>query len=467
MYQILLGSSLLYSPTAMDRTVYNAVLEEELNDAGLFTFTVPPTNPLYNSINEGVSKVTIVKDNKNIWYGFVTQTKVNLRLEKKVTCLGELALLNRTIQPPKRYQNKTPTQLFTSYLGYHNNGASDSDKFTVGEVTVTDPNDSVYRYTNRETTLTCLRDDLCDSLGGYLRIRHEGDTRYLDLVPLNEYGKLSNQTIRFGRNLLDYAKGISAEDIYTQVTPLGARLDTQTIVGLDDYLTIKSVNDNIDYLSNDSAVYTFGKRMAVINWDNVETPSILKAKGQAWLNEAQFSSMELELTAVDLSIIQSEFNSIDLGDRVRVICTPYGLDTTLPVQKKTTYLMQPDKNVITLSQTGKSTYTSSVQSQINNIEQGQPQVYSIAKQMIDLLAMQDRTSPALGDANDCTKNGIYHLNGNSANAPTTSPCEVLVLAFSNRIIQIAFRDTSTTATAFYVRRYYNSWGNWCTYTGTF
>lgn len=131
-------------------------------------------------------------------------------------------------------------------------------RFEVGVVTVKDPNDSIYRYTNYEDTLTCLRDKLCDRLGGYLRVRKADGKRYLDLVTLQDYGTTCEQPIEFGENLLDYACNASGADIVTAVIPLGTQLDKSQVEGLDAYLDIKDVNNGVDYVYLPAAVEKFG-----------------------------------------------------------------------------------------------------------------------------------------------------------------------------------------------------------------
>jgi len=375
----------LYVAGDDEKCVYNAVLNEKLNDAGSLTFTVPPTNPNFSLIEER-RKVFLYEGGDKIWRGFIVSYEKNFRNELKVTCLGELAYLNDTIQPQHKYQNMTPLQLFTAYVNEHNTQATED--FTVGMVTVTDPNDSVYRYTNYESTLTALRDDLCESLEGYLRIRWENNTRYLDLVKLVDYGRANGQLIEFGSNLLDYAEGISAEDIATACLPLGAKLDTPVVNGLDAYLDIKSVNNNVDYVQDATAVAAYGLIKKVVHWDNVTVASNLKAKAIEWLTTAQYANMTLSIKAVDMSALNvyvapkkwidytnEEWNELanktweslnrcegyiekfNVGDRVRCFATPYSMDATYPIQEKTTYLQDPTKNYIELSNTRKKTYT--------------------------------------------------------------------------------------------------------------
>lgn len=92
-------------------------------------------------------------------------------------------------------------------------------------MTVTDPNDSLYRYTNYETTLEAIMTKMVEKLGGYLKLRREGTHLILDYLRLEEMGKATKQSIEFGVNLLDYTEDLSAEDITTAIIPLGKEID--------------------------------------------------------------------------------------------------------------------------------------------------------------------------------------------------------------------------------------------------
>ena len=81
----------------------------------------------------------------------------------------------------------TPSQLLRSWIVEHNKMVENRKEFTVGQVTVTDSNDSLYRYTNYETTLECIRSKLVDRLGGYIVLRHEEDKLYTN----RDYYRLS------------------------------------------------------------------------------------------------------------------------------------------------------------------------------------------------------------------------------------------------------------------------------------
>lgn len=368
-YEVFIDNKPLYYPGDEKLVIYNSKLEQALNDAGTFEFTITKNNPLYDEIYPRVSSVRITKNDTEIFFGQVRTSEEVLEGEKDVSCVGELSFLYDSIQPQKRYQDYTPQQFFNELVTNHNNQVEDDKKFRPGKVTVTDPNDSLYRFTNFEDTLTDIRDKLCDSLNGYLRIRKSEGNRYIDLLRLEDYGKYSDQPIKFGYNLLDFVKKDSGEAIYTALIPLGARLDESQIDGLDSYLTIESVNGGKNYLKNDAAIKQFGLIWAVQKWDDVTVPENLILKGKEWLRSNQYKTLTLELTAIDMSMLKSDIDSFNLGDTIHVIAKDFGLDAVYPVQKKTTYLQEPEKNTIVLSNTSLSkSYSKKVEGSLQNIE---------------------------------------------------------------------------------------------------
>lgn len=357
MYKVYLDNKLLYYPKDNEYCITEPIINLALNDAGTFEFGLPVVNPLYGQINNRKSMVRVEKNGNEVFYGEVRESEGDINSTKQVYCVGELAFLFDSIQPQKKYQNYTIRQFLESLINEHNSQVEERKRFEIGIVTVTDSNDSIYRFTNRETTLDAIRDKLCDRLNGYLKIRKENGIRYLDFLTLDDYGKKCRQAVEFGSNLLEYAENISASDIATAVIPLGAKLDKSPIEGLETYTTIESVNDGKDFLYIPEAVERFGWVRVVQNFDDVTTPSVLKQKGLEWLKSVQYENVILNVKAVDLSIVDGESDQIDLGDKVHALATPFGMDTWFPVQKLTIPLQNPAEQTLELGNTSSKSYT--------------------------------------------------------------------------------------------------------------
>ncbi|EOS33909.1 phage minor structural protein [Lachnospiraceae bacterium M18-1] len=369
MYQILIDGRDLYYPQDEEYTASDPVVKLQLNDSGTLDLGVPVCNPEYDNIKNRISMVQVLKNGKEIFYGEVREAEKDFYRTKQVYAVGELAFLYDSIQPQAEYHDLTTRQMLETWLNIHNSQVEDKKKFYVGIVTVHDSNDSLYRFTNQETTLDAIREKLCEKLNGYLRIRKENGKRYLDLVTLEEYGKICEQPIEFGDNLLDYSENISASDLYTCVIPKGARLEESPIEGLEAYVDIKSVNDGKDYVYSPESVSVYGWNRCVVSWDDVTLPENLKKKAEAWLKDAQYETMVLNLTAADLSILDADMESFELGDSIHVYSRPHGMDRAFPVQTLELHLQDPSKDNLQLGTSMKLSYTDQNKGNYQAVEQ--------------------------------------------------------------------------------------------------
>lgn len=357
MYEVYLDGQLLYYPADEECILLETSLGLELNTAGTFDFTVPNSNPLFDKIYCRSSMVQVLKNGKEIYYGEVREVGRDFYNNKLVKSTGELAFLFDSVQPQAEYHDMTSRQLLETWINIHNSQVEDRKKFYVGAVSIHDSNDSLYRYTNRETTLDAIREKLVERLEGYLKIRKVNGKRYLDWITIDEYGTYREQPIKFGVNLLDYSETLTAEDIATAVIPLGARLEESPIEALEAYTDITAVNNGKDYVYVPEAVERFGWVKKVVTWDDVTQSANLKKKGEEWLRDNQYETMVLELTALDLAQFGLNCEEYNLGDTVPANAAPYGLDRTFPVQSLSIDLLNPDQNNLVLGSTMLETFS--------------------------------------------------------------------------------------------------------------
>ena len=360
MYKVKLDDYVLYHPEHPSATLTDPTLELEPGYAGIFQATIPFDNPLYNRVFCRKSMVSVFRDDKEIFYGEVRKIpKVDRHRNKQIYCTGALSFLADSIQPQAEYHNISPADLLKTMLDIHNSQVEQRKQIQLGTVTITDSNNSLYRYTNFETTLEAVRDKLVDRLGGYLRLRHEDGVLILDWVSIEEYGAYSSQPIEFGLNLLDYSETTSAEDVVTALIPLGAVLEGESeIEALDKRVDITSVNDGLNYVSSQEAIDQFGWVWATNTWDDVTLPKNLLAKAREWLTTTQFETMSLQLTAADLSELGQDYDAFAEGDRIHCRAKPYGMDIVLPIMKLTIPLQNPAGRTLELSSHRQKTYTS-------------------------------------------------------------------------------------------------------------
>ena len=330
--------------------------------------------------------IQVLQNEKEIFYGEVREITDNIDFTKHIYAVGELAFLFDSIQPQKVYQC-SPLQMFTEIINIHNSQVEQKKQFKVGEVSVTDANDYVYHFTNREDTLTVLRDKLCTPLNGYLKITKVNGERYINLVPIERYGKHCTQEIQFGENLLDYSANSTSVNIATSVIPIGAMIEeenrtSKAVKGLDEYVTIvgTAVDDyhkktDDDYVINDAAVSQFGHIRVTKEWSDVNSPEILREKATEWIKQTQFADLILSVSAFDRNLSDINIDSFDLGDIVSVWAVPFGMESvTFPVQKKTIYMNDITKNYIVLGNKFQKSYTSQASTAVEKIKEEIPEI---------------------------------------------------------------------------------------------
>lgn len=346
MYKVLCDNALMYDPRIEELALINPVVELEENKAGSFSFKMPPDHPLYSSVKRRKSVIQVYQDDDLIFSGMCIEVDTDFYKQKDVYCEGELAYLNDSVQRPKRYQGVSVRGLLETYIANHNAQVEEEKRFTVGMVTVTDNNDYIYCYTNMNSTMQELKEDLVDDLGGYFRIRHKDGVKYIDY--LADSMNTNSQVIRLGENLIDFKSNIDSSEIATAIIPLGNILEEEVVEGLQTRLTIEAVNDGKDYVYSPDAVENFGWIYATVTWDGVTTAAALKSKGQKYLSDIQFENMVIEAKAIDLHLVDPKAERFKISDQIRVVSKPHGLDRYFRLTKQTINICNPENDAITL-----------------------------------------------------------------------------------------------------------------------
>ncbi len=333
----------------------NPKLTLEDNTAGSLSLTLTPENAGFSSITRLVTDVSVLKDGQEIWAGRVLSEKKDFYNNRVLYCEGELAFFNDSIQPPAAYPGITIHSFLEAMISVHNSKVAENRQFALGVVTVQDTSYPTF-YTNYENTMKLIS-DLVKKYGGHLRVRKEGGVRYLDY--LSDYPGTCNQVIEFGKNLIDFTRQWDLTDFATVIVPLGKRLDDSPIEELDAYLTVASVNSGSIYVQSPEAVAAYGLIEKTVNWDDVDDPTVLLSKANAYLTELQFDNMVLELSALDLHYLDVDYDTVNLLDEIRVVSRPHGLDRIFPVTKLEIPLDSPEKTQFKLGTTVQTSLTGS------------------------------------------------------------------------------------------------------------
>ena len=399
---------MIHNPRVKALIVGDPYYQKGDNVNGQAEFSVYPTHPYYQYVKKLTTDIVFYKDGVEKFAGRVLYDDEDSKGVKKVFVEGELAYFCDSIQRPTVYHNISVKNYLKTVIDNHNSQVEERKQFTLGRVSVTDQNDSLYRYANWETTRETLKDKLVDRLGGHLVIRKKDGIRYLDYLNDDEFYTQNRQEIRFGKNLLDYSKNMDASDLVTCVIPLGTKLEESSIEGLEERLTIKEVNGGVDYVSDDSAVAAYGRIYKTVTWDDVKVASNLMKKGREYLKSVQFENMVLELKAIDLNLTDDDIQELEVGDLIRCVSPPHGLDSKLPLSSLKVYISNFAKNTITLgTEKQNNTYTSSnshtaekIEKTINSIPSKGEILQEALRDATNLLNDMNRTGNAIHTKNE-------------------------------------------------------------------
>lgn len=358
-YRVLCDGYVLHDSNLEQFTLINPVLTVELNKSGEFTFQIASNHVYYEKIVNKKSCIEIYQDGEWLWSGRPIKVSTALKLVKTVVCEGELSFLHDSNQRIAEYHDMSVKDYFTTLINKHNAMVDESKRFTVGNVTVTDSNDSLYRYSNYEDTFDTIQDKLIDRIGGYLLTRHVDGVTYIDYV--QSYPYITNQVIEIGSNIIDLSLEESSADTISALIPLGKKLteiseeSPQEESTGEERLTIESVNHGLDYIVNDDAVSRIGMVFGTVTFDDVTDPYNLLAKGYEELTDRIYNTLVISLNIFDRSFINKSMAAFRLGASVIANSPKHGLQhKQMMISKMQISLVDVSKSKIEIGVTKKS-----------------------------------------------------------------------------------------------------------------
>lgn len=340
MFYIYYNDTVIASTSHPTYSILSGVITQAKNTADSFIFSMPATNPNRDVPQIRMGIVTVRNDSEIIFKGDVIGTRLNFDGSREIKCQGALAWLNDVCIPKISVQSSV-SYTFGARLDRYNSLCAQKRRIIAGNCT-NKPTSTVKIFTPDEfITVFEYFKRLIDSKGGVMLPRYVGDDIYLDYIDASN--RTSKQEIRFGENLLDLENYISAESTITALYPTGK-----------DGITIQSVEPSgYIFIKNDALYNKYGMIAQGAKYDS-ETPSELLSDATASLNALAVLNQTISLSALDLSMLDSTIDSINICDNVRAVSTPHGLDTTIECCGKTIDLLNPANSKITLGKTLKS-----------------------------------------------------------------------------------------------------------------
>ena len=242
---------ILYYSGATDYILAEMEINLSVSDASEFNFTIYKGHPNYDVIGFERGFIYVYEDpqgsqaasySKLVFQGVIAEVQTDLYGTKKVYCVGMLGLLEYVIQPQTMFQGSPRDYLIQILRQYNADALPISRHIQPGTIDTTDS--YILRYTNYESTLECIRRDIMEPFNVYPKLEYDASPYpTLNFYRINDYGDLSDQTIHFGTNLLDFTEDDSIDELYTAVLPLGKKKtdserSSTDIQALDAYVDI-------------------------------------------------------------------------------------------------------------------------------------------------------------------------------------------------------------------------------------
>lgn len=359
MYTIYADDALLYSPGDEELSVLSPVLETQCNAAGTLMFVLLPEHPMYSALHKMRTRIDVRQDDEIIWRGRVLETETDFYRQKTVTCEGELTYLVDSVLHPYKLADYdgTAAGLFRLYLTRHNEAVSEAQQFQIGNVDIETL--SSVENTGYANTWDEISDNLLDIHGGFLRIRHEDGARYLDWT--KESGDTCAQVIRFGENLLDLSEYVSASEVVTCLIPYAGQSDSK--------ITIASVNDGKDYIEDAAGIALYGRIWGVTEFDTKDASTLLEMAKKN-LQKRLEETITITISAVDLHLLDVNAESFHVGNKVRVVSLPHGIDAEYTCTAISLDLVNPDQSEYTFGtpETGMASTTAATSKAVEVVD---------------------------------------------------------------------------------------------------
>lgn len=374
MYTLHYDGMLLHDPRSESARLVSARLSLEVNAGGKLVFEMAPGHPLFGRLApmSAEHEVTVESDGREIFRGRVLKTQEDMTRATEIEAEGQLAYLNDTVSRPfGTYADAgdppawtdiapRPAAEFAQWMVDRHNAVSDPSKrfaVTVNELTQTKLTRS---STRRSSTAADLIDGVLEPLTCYLFASFEGGRRTLEF---RTEPRKAAQPIEFGRNLLDYASAREGGGVLTAIIPTGKDPDGNEF-DLSSYED-GAVAERAGYSKKGDRVYSEAGYAAygiIEATRSYEAESVAGMVRQACdeLAESVMLLESVEVSAVDLNLADPSVMPWRLGDHIRVVSRPHGVNQWMMLTQCTLDICEPTKSTYKLGDTAASMSASNV-----------------------------------------------------------------------------------------------------------
>lgn len=330
MYQIYADSVCIFDDTIPDQRsmVVSPRLQLTAGAAGSLSFTVPKGAYGYDTIQRLTTTISVLRDGETIWMGRVLSEQRDVWDNRQLFCEGALSFLNDTVP---MIANPTLGGVLTA----HNAMVAANRQLVLGSCAY----GSVEMEPDGSTSLSIVNQKLVGALGGVLRMRYPLGVPTLDWLENYPVVTGDEQELVFGENLLDFTRNWDLTDFATCCYVQGAEIE--------DSNGGTGFHYNSGWVESTAAA-TYGKIYKFLSYSDLDSVALCQQEAAAYLATQQFAEMTLQVTALDLHILNPAVKSFDLLERVHVKSWQHGLDSWFAVTGLDIPLDAPENTVYTL-----------------------------------------------------------------------------------------------------------------------
>lgn len=330
MYAGYVDDRLLFSAGMAGYEISAGTIHKEIGKCDSATIKLPPSNLMRDTPVKRASIIKICKDGVTVFKGCVADTSMDFAGNKTYNIDGAMMWMKDICKPPFTMTEDTMLYYATAIITQYNDVCRATKQIKLGTVDDTLPTLTV-EQTEYKSMLSLLQ-DAAQAIGGTLCISYDGDDICLDVI--KAYDHRCAQQIEISKNLLDLTDLIDSADLITRVYPIGK-----------DGLTIASVNNNSTCLINADAEGLYGRIDGTLRVDTDDADT-LKTQAAAYLAQHCGLSHGIRVTAADLSAVDFKLESYHIGDSVRVVSPPHGIDTIMQVTSMDTSLVSEKDTMV-------------------------------------------------------------------------------------------------------------------------
>jgi hypothetical protein len=323
MFVVKSGSEILHDPTRQkpDRLLISPVLQMSVGSQGSLSFGISPEHPMYGSLNNRTTFLTVLDDAGEVWRGRVISQEKGWENIINIYAEGELAYLQDTVMRPYVFVG-TRRAFLRILLDNHKAQLTASD---ISIPTLNNPRKLYLDLTNSDVdtdaisvvvssgaTTWSLIDEYIIKRGYYPITYRSGNKTYIKFVSDFPDG---DQQIKFAENLLDLSYSRDSTEIYTKLLPLGATHDSNdpeyeqkpTTTGNwhGNRRTIRraTAGDGTDILKSNAGRLIFGDIIGTKVYDDITDANELYAAASADLTKMISESVNITARAVDIGTL--------------------------------------------------------------------------------------------------------------------------------------------------------------------